>query len=113
MSLLDIDENNHDLLLHVLSMIYCNRWGGTDRDKIIFKLDLKHDLSRIRYPDRYYIYYDYIAVAPGKLHSDDGKLTVEFYVYNDRDIERHLAYPLCAAKNFTLEDVYNFYKENV
>ena len=107
MSILDLDVNDNDLLLQVLGKMF-NEIKHSYGDNIIFKLDHTHNLSRIKYPNRYLIYYDYVATEFGRLRDGDGNLTVEFRFVHEKSLDRYVYYPLSLHKNYTLEDAYNF-----
>ena len=114
MSILDVDVNNHDVLLNKLIDIFFNtcilsyirrEWGSYE-SRFKFKLDFKYDINRIRKPELYYIYYDYETFKPGTIYDDEGRLTVVFYIFKKYDCERGLYRMLDAYNQLTLKKVY-------
>ena len=114
MSLLDVDVNNHDMLLNALIDIFFEvhtlsdirqRWRSNE-SRFKFKLDFKYDINRIRKPELYYIYYDYETFKPGTIYDDDGRLTVTFHIFKKYDCEGGLYRILDPYNRLTLKKVY-------
>lgn len=112
MSLLDIDVNNHDVLLNTLAEIFLDRkvmpesgWRK-NKQKYKFKLDFKYDINRIKKPELYYIYYDYETFKPGTIYDNEGRLTVVFYIFKKYDYEREIHRMLDSYNQLTLKKVY-------
>lgn len=112
MSLLDIDINNHDILLNTLAEIFLDRkvmpgsgWCK-NKQEFNFKLDFKYDINRIKKPELYYIYYDFETFKPGTIYDDEGRLTVVFYIFKKYDYERENYRMLDSYNQLTLKKVY-------
>ena len=111
MSILDLNETSNDLVLGALTKMFVYFRYYSNPQDVIFKWNPGHDISRIKYPERYLIYFDYVAAKPGQLRDDEGKLTVEILLIHKNSGTRRLYYPLSIHRDVTLEDVYNFDKK--
>lgn len=110
MSILDLNESADDLVLKTLTEMFIFFRFYSNPQDVIFKWNPGHNISRIKHPERYLIYFDYIAAKPGQLRDDKGKLTVEILLIHKNSSTRTLYYPLSSHRYITLEDVYNFDK---
>ena len=106
MGLLDIDVDNNDVVLDkLISMFFKIKLV---RDNIDFELNFDYNISRIKNPELYHIYYDYKTIEPGTIYTKDGKKIVEFYIHKKYDEGTQFNYPLMSnGKILTLDDVYN------